>query len=117
MSFRPRDNCDRSRRVSGTGCGLLNLAVFLIEFDSDHVAGFAILADFTSSRGCNGSGRGRLRNGLACPATLSHNRRSSSVSARWRLGRADASGDKRFIAPSDASGGGNRYDAAGCALI
>ena len=45
------DNCDRSRRVSGAGCGLLNLAVFLIEFDSDHVAGFAILADFTSEPG------------------------------------------------------------------
>jgi len=50
------------------------------------------------------------------PQRFPTNAAPPSVSTRWRLGHADASGDKRrFIAPSDASGGGNGCDAAGCA--
>ena len=46
------DNRDRSRRGGAVPAVVSSLWLFLIEFDSDHVAGFAILADFTSSHCC-----------------------------------------------------------------
>ena len=105
ICFRPRDSCDRSRRPSGASGGAAGFGAFEILADEsgcDEAVGFAVTGGSTPGNASGGfAARGFFRSGLVCFATLSHNARSSSLSARLRRGGADNSGIRveggRFI--------------------
>ena len=112
MSFRPRDNCERSRRPSGANGGAAGRPLGLVR----SVLRPLISAQpqawrnglLSRSEDAAFAARGFLRSGLNCLATVSQSARSSSLSARLRRGEGGASriGGRFTTTSADNNSGG-----------
>lgn len=108
MSFRPRESFDRSRRPSGASGGGAGGALGIFGATGKDLGRSTgpRATGASSTTSCKAlAGRGRLRSGFACFATLSHSSASSRVSARLRRDTGGGSRLRgRFIGDDDGAG-------------